>query len=65
MTTRTERWLERGLLPDWLVRVGIRRLLRESIRRRIALTVVTALPPDIEESSFDAEMNIVPVDINS
>lgn len=32
MTTRTERWLERGLLPDWLVRVGIRRLLRDRLR---------------------------------
>lgn len=28
MSTRVERWLERGLLPDWLVRLGIRRLLR-------------------------------------
>ena len=32
MTTRTERWLERGLLPDWLVRLGIRRLLRARLR---------------------------------
>lgn len=26
--SRTERWLERGLLPDWMIRLGIRRLLR-------------------------------------
>ena len=32
MTTRTERWLERGRLPDWLVRMGIRRLLRARLR---------------------------------
>ncbi len=32
MTSRVERWLERGLLPDWLVRLGIRRLLRERLR---------------------------------
>ena len=32
MTSRTERWLERGLLPDWLVRWGIRRQLRERLR---------------------------------
>jgi cyclopropane-fatty-acyl-phospholipid synthase len=32
MTTRTERWLERGLLPDWILRAGIRRLLRARLR---------------------------------
>ncbi|MBL8729467.1 MAG: class I SAM-dependent methyltransferase [Planctomycetes bacterium] len=32
MTSRVERWLERGLLPDWLVRIGIRRLLRDRLR---------------------------------
>ena len=32
MSTRTERWLERGLLPDWLIRMGIRRLLRARLR---------------------------------
>jgi cyclopropane-fatty-acyl-phospholipid synthase len=31
MTTRVERWLERGLLPDWLVRLGIRSLLRRRL----------------------------------
>lgn len=36
MTTRIERWLERGLLPDWLVRAGIRRLLRARLRREAA-----------------------------
>ena len=30
--SRTDRWLERGLLPDWLVRWGIRRLLRQRLR---------------------------------
>lgn len=30
--TATERWLERGLLPDWLIRFGIRRLLRRRLR---------------------------------
>ena len=25
-------WLERNLLPDWLIRIGIRRLLRERLR---------------------------------
>jgi len=32
MTSRVERWLERGVLPDWLVRLGIRRLLRARLR---------------------------------
>ncbi|MCA8965253.1 MAG: class I SAM-dependent methyltransferase [Planctomycetes bacterium] len=27
-----DRWLERGLLPDWVVRMGIRKLLRERLR---------------------------------
>ena len=36
MTTRTERWLERGWLPDWLVRMGIRRLLRARLRHEHA-----------------------------
>lgn len=31
MTTRVERWLERGLLPDWLVRIGIRSLLQRRL----------------------------------
>lgn len=36
MTTASERWIERGWLPDWLVRVGIRRLLRARLRRERA-----------------------------
>ncbi len=33
MTGHTlDRWLERGLLPDWSIRLGIRRLLRERLR---------------------------------
>jgi cyclopropane-fatty-acyl-phospholipid synthase len=28
---RTEQWLERGILPDWLIRWGIRRLLRQRL----------------------------------
>lgn len=32
MSSRTERWLEQGRLPDWLVRLGIRRLLRKRLR---------------------------------
>lgn len=31
-----EKWLERGLLPDWLVRSGIRRLLRDRLRQEHA-----------------------------
>jgi cyclopropane-fatty-acyl-phospholipid synthase len=31
MTSRLERWLEKGRLPDWLVRFGIRRLLRQRL----------------------------------
>jgi cyclopropane-fatty-acyl-phospholipid synthase len=27
-----DRWLERDLLPDWLIRLGIRRLLRQRLR---------------------------------
>ncbi len=30
--TTTERWVERGLLPDWLLRMGIRRLLGKRLR---------------------------------
>ncbi len=33
MSTRTERWLEGGRLPDWLLRMGIRRLLRARLRQ--------------------------------
>lgn len=36
MTSRVDRWLERGLLPDWLIRAGIRRLLRARLRREAA-----------------------------
>ena len=36
MTSRTERWLERGWLPDWMVRAGIRRLLRARLRQEHA-----------------------------
>ena len=37
MTQSTlDRWLERGLLPDWLVRIGIRRLLRDRLRQEHA-----------------------------
>jgi cyclopropane-fatty-acyl-phospholipid synthase len=36
MSGRTERWLERGRLPDWLVRFGIRRLLRQRLREEYA-----------------------------
>ena len=36
MSRRSERWLERGLLPDWLVRTGIRRLLRQRLRDECA-----------------------------
>lgn len=32
MNARRERLLDRGLLPDWLVRRGIRRLLRQRLR---------------------------------
>ena len=31
-TLRLDRWLEKDLLPDWLIRPGIRRLLRERLR---------------------------------
>lgn len=33
MTRRIDRWLERGTLPDWLVRAGIRRLLRRRLHQ--------------------------------
>jgi len=36
MTTRVERWLERGILPDFVIRAGIRRLLRARLRREEA-----------------------------
>lgn len=36
MSTRSERLLERGRLPDWLVRAGIRRLLRARLRQECA-----------------------------
>lgn len=36
MTSRIERWLERGVLPDWLVRRGIRRRLRARLRQEHA-----------------------------
>jgi len=26
-------WLERGLLPDWLIRIGIRRLVAARLRK--------------------------------
>ena len=36
MTSRVDRWLERGVLPDWLVRRGIRRRLRDRLRAECA-----------------------------
>lgn len=32
LMSRTDRWLERNVLPDWLIRIGIRRLLRQRLR---------------------------------
>jgi cyclopropane-fatty-acyl-phospholipid synthase len=34
--TRVDRWLERGQLPDWMVRRGIRRLLRKRLVQECA-----------------------------
>src|SRR5664279_5308872 len=31
-----DRWLERDLLPDWLIRAGIRRLLKQRLREEDA-----------------------------
>jgi cyclopropane-fatty-acyl-phospholipid synthase len=31
-TLALDRWLEKNLLPDWLIRIGIRRLLRQRLR---------------------------------
>ncbi len=36
MTAWAERALERGLVPDWLIRIGIRRLLRQRLRHERA-----------------------------
>ena len=35
-TMRLDRWLERDLLPDWLIRAGIRRLLKQRLREEDA-----------------------------
>ncbi len=33
---RLDKWLERDLLPDWVIRIGIRRLLRQRLREEDA-----------------------------
>jgi len=73
MTTRTERWLERGWLPDWLIRRGIRRLLRQRLaqehahdpevaaeRLRAWLAACDASPIAVETAAANAQHYEVP-----
>lgn len=41
-----EGWLERGLIPDWLVRLGIRRLVKARLREEgVWRSVLTSVDP--------------------
>jgi cyclopropane-fatty-acyl-phospholipid synthase len=51
--------LEKDLLPDWLIRVGIRRLLRQRLRE------ITQPDPAAQVAQFAAALRAMPVAINT
>ena len=54
-----DRLLEKNLLPDWLIRLGIRRLLRQRLRE-----IATSLPAE-QVAQFAATLSVMPIAINT
>ncbi len=53
------RFLEKDLLPDWLIRIGIRRLLRQRLRE------ITTPSPAEQVAQFAATLSALPIAINT
>ena len=51
--------LEKDLLPDWLIRFGIRRLLRQRLRE------IAAPSPEAQVAAFAARLRNLPIAINT
>ncbi len=51
MTERFIEWMEKGFVPDWLIRIGIRRLLAERVR------IESKADPEIHREDFMAWVN--------
>ena len=51
--------LEKDLLPDWLIRIGIRRLLRQRLRE------IAAPSPEAQVEQFAAALRAMPIAINT
>lgn len=51
--------LEKDLLPDWLIRFGIRRLLRQRLRE------IAAPSPEAQVAAFAARLRTLPIAINT
>lgn len=51
--------LEKDLLPDWLIRVGIRRLLRQRLRE------IDHLQPSVQVAQFAADLARRPIAVNT
>ena len=51
--------LEKNLLPDWLIRLGIRRLLRQRLRE-----IATSSPAE-QVARFAATLSVMPIAINT
>lgn len=51
--------LEKDLLPDWLIRIGIRRLLRQRLRE------IDAPSPETQVAQFAAALRTMPIAINT
>ncbi|MDI1319514.1 MAG: cyclopropane-fatty-acyl-phospholipid synthase [bacterium] len=51
--------LEKDLLPDWLIRVGIRRLLRQRLRE------IDHPSPELQVAKFAGELRTMPIAVNT
>ncbi len=51
--------LKKNLLPDWLIRIGIRRLLRQRLRE------IAAPFPELQVTQFAAALRTMPIAINT
>ena len=54
-----DRLLEKNLLPDWLIRTGIRRLLRQRLRE------IAHPSPEIQVAQFAESLRAMPIAINT
>jgi len=54
-----DRLLEKDLLPDWIIRIGIRRLLRQRLRE------IEHPSPDLQVARFAESLRAMPIAINT